>query len=340
MNKQKRCVAIKNLEKFPRLALGFYPTPLEEMPRLREALGENCPRLFIKRDDFTGFGGGGNKIRKQEFLFAKLLDDGVEAVITTGGERSNHARMTAAVCAKLGLKCVLVLDRKPRPEGTENLIPAANFIEEMLGAEVHLVDSIEERRKKAAEIFENLRADGLKVYQIPLGGATALSTLGFVSAMKELAGQMRGFRFDHLFFSSSTAGTQAGMMIGAELFGLERLSIVGIAPEPAAGPEIKAEIIRLLKDAGELLEIEIDHLTSSAEVVDEYAGSGYCVETEKARRASDLLARTEGIILDPVYTAKAMAGLIERIETGRLNQKNNVLFWHTGGQLTQFYVPM
>jgi len=340
MNKENRQAAIKNLEKFPRLALGFYPTPLEEMPRLREALGRNCPRLFIKRDDFTGFGGGGNKIRKQEFLFAQLLAEGIEAVITTGGERSNHARTTAAVCAKLGLKCVLVLDRKPRPNGTENLKPAANFIEELLGAEVHLADSIEERRKKAAELFENLRASGSKVYQIPLGGASALSTLGFVSAMKELAGQMQGRQFDHLFFSSSTAGTQAGMMIGAELFGLEKLRIVGVAPEPAAGAEITAEIERLLKETGELLKIEIDHLSSNPEVVDEYAGSGYCVETEKARRASDLLARTEGIILDPVYTAKAMAGLIEQIEKGRLNRKNNVLFWHTGGQLTQFYVPM
>ena len=134
--------AVENLETFPRLDLGFYPTPLEEMPRLREKFGKNCPRLFIKRDDFTGFGFGGNKVRKLEFLFAKLINEGVETIVTTGGERSNHARMTAFVSAKLGLNCVLVLDKKPRPKGTENLTPAANYIENLLGAKVYPVDSI------------------------------------------------------------------------------------------------------------------------------------------------------------------------------------------------------
>lgn len=145
--------AVENLETFPHLDLGFYPTPLEEMPRLREKFGKNCPRLFIKRDDWTGFGFGGNKIRKQEFLFAELLQDGLETVITTGGERSNHARMTAFVCAKLGLNCVLVLDRKPRPQGTENLKTAATFLEESLGARFIWLIRLRKERLKPKKLL-------------------------------------------------------------------------------------------------------------------------------------------------------------------------------------------
>jgi L-cysteate sulfo-lyase len=332
--------AVENLAKFPRLRLGNYPTPLQELPRLRKVLGKNCPRIFIKRDDLTGFGFGGNKIRKLEFLFAKLLADGVETVITTGGERSNHARMTAFVCAKLGIKCVLMLDRKPRPIGTENLKTATNFIEELLGAEIHLVDSIAERNIKAAEMFESLSATGAKVYEIPLGGASAISTLGFVLAMRELVEQMQAQNvdFDHIFFASSTAGTHSGMLIGAKLFGLGNIQIIGISPEPNAEMEIVSEVERLLEEVGELLEIEPEDLYSKIKIFDEYAGKAYCVETEKANEAFKLLAQTEAVILDSVYTAKAMAGLIDWIKLGKLNAQNNVLFWHTGGQITQFYV--
>lgn len=333
--------ALENLEKFPRLELGFYPTPLEELKNLRKKIGKNCPRIFIKRDDFTGFGFGGNKIRKQEFLFARLINEGIETVITTGGERSNHARMTAAVCAKSGLKCVLVLDRKPRPKGTESLKTAAKFIEELYGAEIHLADSIEERNRKADDIFENLNKTGEKVYRIPLGGASAISTLGFVSAMQELAEQTKSqkLKFDHLFFSSSTGGTHAGMLIGAKLFGLEKLRIIGISPEPKAKEEIISEVEKLLSETGELLEFETEDLKKQIEIFDDYAGEDYCVETEKAEEIFQNLARTDGVILDSVYTAKAFFALVDWIEKGKLTAKNKVLFWHTGGQLTQFFVP-
>jgi D-cysteine desulfhydrase family pyridoxal phosphate-dependent enzyme len=334
--------AIENLEKFPRLNLGFYPTPLEELKNLREKIRANCPRIFIKRDDWTGFGFGGNKIRKQEYLFAKLLADGVKTVITTGGERSNHARMTAAVCAKLGLNCVLVLDRKPRRVGTENLQTAANFVEELYGAEIHIVDSIAERNSKAKEIFENLNSSGEQVYQIPLGGAAAISTLGFVLAMRELSGQMQlnNIKFDHLFLSSSTGGTHAGMLIGAKLFGFDGLKIIGISPEPDSKADIVSEVERLVQETGELLEIENDDLTAKIEIIDSYAGKDYCIETEEAEKTLRFLAETEAVLLDSVYTAKAFAGLIDWIEKRKLKAKNKVLFWHTGGQLTQFYVSL
>lgn len=334
--------AIQNLEKFPLLNLGFYPTPLEEMAGIRKSLGKNCPRLFIKHDDWTGFGFGGNKIRKQEYLFAELHKKGIETVLTTGGDRSNHARITAAVCAKLGIKCVLVLDKKKRPIGTEQLKPAATFIEDLYGAEIYLVDSIEERKRKAAEIFDNLQCKGEKIFEIPLGGATAVSTLGFVSAMQELSLQMKEqkLEFDYLFFSSSTGGTHAGMLIGAKLFGLEKLKIIGISPEPNSREEIISEVEKLLNQTGKLLEFETEDLKDKIEVFDEYAGVDYCVETEKAEGIFKHLARTEGIILDSVYTAKAFAALVDWIEKGKLTAKNKMLFWHTGGQLTQFFVPL
>lgn len=331
--------AIENLKNFSRLRFGFYPTPLEELPKLRAALGKNAPRIFIKRDDWTGFGFGGNKIRKLEFLFAELRREGIETVITTGGERSNHARMTAFVCAKLGIKCVLVLDRKPRPAATENLVPAATFIENLLGAEVHLVDSIAQREARAAEVYENLKKSGEKVYEIPIGGASAVSTLGFVSAMQEISSQIQKLEieFDHLFFSSSTAGTHAGMLLGAKIFGLRDMRIIGISPEPDAKNVIVSEIERLLDEAGKLLEISTADLKDKIEIDDRFAGAGYCVETAPANAALNLLARTEAVLLDPVYTAKAFAALIEWVEKGRLSAKDNIIFWHTGGQITGFY---
>lgn len=333
--------AVNRLDSFPYLKLGLYPTPLEELTRLRAELGENCPRIFIKRDDYTGFGFGGNKIRKLEFLFPKILAEGADVVITTGGERSNHARMTAAVCAKLGLRCVLVLDHKPRPIGAQKLRPAANYVEELYGAEVHLVDSIEERKRVAAKLAREIANEGKKIYEIPLGGAVNVGSLGFVLAMREIAAQASdlGVQFDTIVFSSSTAGTHAGMLIGAKLFGLETSRFLGMSPEPDAIEEITAEVMRLLREAGGLLQISTDELIDKIEINDEYAGDGYCVETSEADTALKLLARTEAVILDPVYTGKAMAGMLDLIEKRLLRKDSNVLFWHTGGQTTLFYTP-
>lgn len=341
MDEIGRKAAFEKLYSAPRLRFGFYPTPLCEMPRLRTKLGKNSPRLFIKRDDFTGFGFGGNKIRKLEFIFENLLRSGIEAVVTTGGERSNHARMTAFFCARLGLKCSLVLDRKPRSAGTEGLKPASVFLAELLGADVYMTESIEERKAKAADVVAGMRADGMNVFEIPLGGALAHGVFGFGVAMKEMLGQARVMRieFSHLYFSSSTAGTHSGLLLGAELNGLEGLCINGISPEPDSKDEITAEIKRLSREAGEILGIAADEPGQKINIFDEFAGEGYCMETAEANNAINLLAETEGVVLDSVYTAKAMAGLIDHIEKGILNENDNVLFWHTGGQLTQFYLP-
>lgn len=339
MNEREQNSIFENLDRFPRLEFGFYPTPLEELKRLREKIGKNCPRLFIKRDDYTGFGFGGNKIRKLEYVFAKLTGEGSEAVVTTGGERSNHARATAAFCARLGIECHLALDRKPRPRGADSLKPAAIFLEEMFGAKIYPAGSIEERNCLADEIAAKLRDEGRKVVLIPLGGALAEAALGFVRAMRELKKQIDDFHidFDWLFFSSSTGGTHAGMILGKWLCNLNNLRIVGVAPEPEAAEAI-SETRRLIGETSELLKVPFA-VDEEIEITGEYAGEGYCVETTQANRALRLLAETEGIFLDPVYTAKAFAALLDSIESGRLTAENNVLFWHTGGQPTLFYVP-
>lgn len=340
MNEPERNSIFEKLAAIPRLAFGFYPTPLEELKRLRARLGENCPRLFIKRDDYTGFAFGGNKIRKLEYVFARLINEGVEAVVTTGGERSNHARATAAFCARTGIECHLALDRKPRPAGAENLKPAAQFLEEMFGAKVYLTNGIAERNRLADELTEKLRRARKKIARIPLGGALPEGALGFVPAIEELKTQAADLQiaFDHLFFSSSTGGTHAGMILGKRLFDLENLRVVGIAPEPDAA-EVVAETKRLLREAGALINFPIADLREEIEITGEYAGAGYCVETAEAEAALKLLAETEGIILDSVYTAKAFAALLDWIQKGFLTRENNVLFWHTGGQPTLFYVP-
>jgi len=330
--------AIKRLRDFPRLQLGNFPTPIEEMPRLRTTLGPGCPRLFIKRDDYSGFGFGGNKIRKLAYVFAKLQSQGVSAVITTGGERSNHARMTAFVCASLGIRCVLVLDRKPQPEGTQELKPASVHFEELLGAEVHITEGIVERNAMAADLANNLRSKGVRVFEIPLGGALPEGALGFVAAMGELAEQQKilELTFDRLYFSSSTAATHAGILIGKSLFGLEGMTTIGITPEPEAD-EIKKQIRQLVLEARALLDLGSFSTDPKITVSDNFAGEGYCIETDEANAALRLLAATEGILLDPVYTAKAMAGLLNEIRNGTIEETENVLFWHTGGQMTMFY---
>ena len=267
-----------------------------------------------------------------------LREQGVETVVTTGGERSNHARITAFFCAALGIRCVLVLDRKPRPFGAVGHEPASVFLDELVGAEVHLTDSIAAREATAKGVASEMRLSGKRVSELPLGGALAEGALGFVDAMNELAEQQKELEinFDHLYFSSSTAGTHAGMLVGSRLFGIEGLKIVGIAPEQA-GEEIRHEVSRLVKETCELLGIEETPGENEIFLRDEFAGEGYCMETNNSAKAMELVGKMEGIVLDPVYTAKAMAGLLDDIRLGRLTNANNILFWHTGGQMTLFY---
>lgn len=326
------------LHSFPRLHFGHYPTPLEELPRLRAVLGHNAPRLFIKRDDYTGPGFGGNKVRKLEYYLARAQADNAEVVITMGGEKSNHCRVTAAMCARLGLRCILVLNDAAITY--PSLRPASLHLDELYGAKIHRVRNRDERVTTAKAIADQLRNDGIRVCEIPLGASTPLGALGFVAAVAELKAQLAALnlRPDYLVHASSSGGTQAGLVAGCQLYGLSA-NVVGISPDDPASA-ISSEVADIIRGIGELLELSDGTLDDKVTVRDEFVGAGYGIPTSESEAAIALLARTEGIVLDPVYTAKAMAGLLAMVRNKDLTETDTVLFWHTGGQLALFYQPV
>jgi D-cysteine desulfhydrase family pyridoxal phosphate-dependent enzyme len=321
------------LAAIPRLQHGHYPTPLEELPRLRAALGDNAPRLFVKRDDYTGPGFGGNKVRKLEYVLAQA--EGAEVAITIGGEKSNHARVTAAMCARLGLRCVLVLNAAAvRHSGWE---PASLAADKFYGAEIHRVTSRDERRSTMAALAEQFRAEGKRVIEIPLGASIPLGALGFMQAVAEVQTQLNelGVNVTHIFHSTSSGGTQAGLVAGCQLFGLDAHVIGVSADDPAEA--IAAEVAAIIHGLGEMLAAPLRGEAPVPTVLDQYVGPGYGVDSPESVAALELVARTEGLLLDPVYSAKAMAGLLDWIRQGTLTANDTVLFWHTGGQLALFY---
>ncbi|HEY9433324.1 MAG TPA: D-cysteine desulfhydrase family protein [Blastocatellia bacterium] len=327
--------AIGRFNSIPYLNYGVYPTPIEEASRFREALGGGAPRVFIKRDDYTGPGFGGNKVRKLEYVLAKAVADGVEVAVTSGGLKSNHARVTAAMCARIGLRCVLVLNSAAVTY--EGLKPASLAVDELLGAEVVRVASREERATTVESVAESLRGEGKKVAVIPIGASIPLGALGFVRAVEETKSRLEAIdtRIDYVFHSSSSGGTQAGIVAGCQLFDWRGVKVVGVSPDdPSAS--ISAEVGKIIRGVGEALGAQ---LSEDVTVLDDYVGAGYGIPSAQGDEAIELLARTEGVIIDPVYTAKAMAALIDWVRKGKLTENDNVMFWHTGGQLALFYVP-
>ena len=321
------------------LNFGHFPTPLEDLSRLRAELGtaRAVPRLLIKRDDYSGPGFGGNKVRKLEYVLAKAVADKVEIAITVGGVRSNHARITAAMCARLGIEPILVLNGLV---DSASLRPASIALEDLYGARVHLVASREDRMSEMESIARAEEKRGKRVARIPLGASTPLGALGYVRAAAELKAQLaeKGMSVDYIFLASSSGGTQAGLIAGCRLAGL-KTRIIGVSPDESK-EEIEAEVRRILHGLGEFIDTgfegrEID--AAEVEVLDDFIGPGYGIRSVEGSEASRLLARTEGIVLDEVYTAKAMAALISWTEHDQFTAKDTVLFWHTGGQMAMFY---
>lgn len=306
-----------------RLSVGHYPTPVQEMARLRAHLGVK-PRLWIKRDDWTGPGFGGNKVRKLEYYLWKALRQGYDTVITCGAETSNHCRVTAALAAQCGLECHLVLN--PAAQGGR---PASLLLDELYGAVLHRVAGRAERAPEMARLSAELRAAGQRPMEIPLGASTPLGALGFVHAVSELAQPPAA-----IVHSTSSGGTQAGLLAGLALFGFEGTRVIGVSADDPA-----AEIAETVRGIVAGIELELGAapcgLQREVEVDDRFTGPGYGVPSAESDEALRLLARLEGIVLDPVYTAKAFAGLLGRLREGGL-EGGDVLFWHTGGQLALF----
>ena len=321
--------ALDALATVPHVQLAFFPTPVEEMPRLRAALGPSAPRLLVKRDDAISFGFGGNKVRKAELVVSAARAAGADTLLTVGGLQSNHCRVIAAAAAKSGMRAVLVVNGD-RPER----LTANTLLDDMLGAEIHFVPSRDDRAPAMRAIADRLRAEGRHPYEIPLGASTPGGALAFARAVAELVDQVPAP--DFIVHASSSGGTQAGLVAGCALLGL-RTRVIGIsADEPAAA--LASLVTGLVVGIGGLLGVDGAALARDCrvEVNDRFVGDGYGIPSAASMEAQQLAARTEALFLDHTYTAKAMAGLIGLAREGLFKPAHTVLFWHTGGQVGLF----
>jgi L-cysteate sulfo-lyase len=316
------------IARLPSLPLVPAPTVIEPMPRLLHALGGG-PRLFIKRDDAIPFGFGGNKVRKLALVAARAMADQADTLITAGGVQSNHARATAAAAARLGLRAVLVANGHAPERLTANAL-----LDQLLGAEVVYVPSREDRAPMIEQVAARLRRQGRRPFAIPIGASTPLGALGFVLAIAELVDQMPPP--DVIIHSTSSGGTQAGLVAGCRLLGLPT-RVVGISADDTSA-SLQSTIRAIVSGVADLLDLDPETLSrgTAFEVDDRFVGDGYGIPTDGSREAIELAARTEAIFLDPTYTAKAMAGLIACVRQQRFQKNQTVLFWHTGGQVGLF----
>lgn len=316
--------ALSILMAMPAETLAAHPSPVERMARLERALGPDCPTLLVKRDDLLGFARGGNKVRKLQVLAAEIARADADTVITCGAVQSNHARVTAAAGAVLGWRVVLVLS------GAAPERPSANYrLDQLFGADIRVVPDRAARAAAMDAAADEARAAGRRPFVIPVGGSTPVGAMGMARAVAELGAA--GIRPDAIVHASSSGGTQAGLVAGCSLFGLPS-RVVGVsADEPAAvlGPYVEG----LIDGVAARLGARPQTLRGARpiEVDDSQVGDGYERPTEASAEAMTLVARTEGIVLDPVYTAKAMAGLLARVRAGTFRRDETVLFWHTGG---------
>jgi 1-aminocyclopropane-1-carboxylate deaminase/D-cysteine desulfhydrase-like pyridoxal-dependent ACC family enzyme len=311
----------------PSLPLAAYVTPVEELSRLREALGGG-PRLLVKRDDAIPFAFGGNKVRKMRLVGADALAAGADTLITAGGVQSNHARVTAATAATLGMHCILVLN------GDAPARPSANaLLDRLLGAEIVYVATRAERAPAMESIAGDLRRAGRRPYVIPIGASTPLGAAAFVQAIDEL--HVQGAAPHAILHATSSGGTQAGLIAGCARVGWTT-RVIGVSADESSAA-LAGDIRGILSGLGPLVGVEQGRLQDAAiEVDDRFTGEGYGIPTRESTEALEMAARTEALFLDPTYTAKAMAGLIARVRSGEFAPEQTVLFWHTGGQVGLF----
>jgi D-cysteine desulfhydrase family pyridoxal phosphate-dependent enzyme len=308
-----------------RLHFAHLPTPIEELPRLSESLGG--PSILIKRDDQTGLAFGGNKTRKLEFLVAEALDQGARTLISGGAMQSNHCRQTAAAAARFGLECTLVLTGEMPEKPSANLL-----LDELFGAKVVAVPDRKDRDRILQETFDHAAASGKKPYLVPYGGSSPTGALGYAFAMEEF--MVQNVHADWIVFGTSSGGTHAGLVLGQRVSGFQG-KVLGISIDESQ-EWLKMHVSKLASDAsekmGERIEFGPDDVLANAA----YCGAGYGVLTNGEREAVNLFARCEGLLLDPVYTGRAAAGLIDLIRKGFFKKEETVLFWHTGGQPALF----
>ncbi|MGO2339547.1 MAG: D-cysteine desulfhydrase family protein [Psychrobacter sp.] len=315
-----------NYDHIARESLGFFPTPLVELSKLSKKLDGTT--IFMKRDDNTGLALGGNKTRKLEFIIGDALAKGADTIITAGAAQSNHCRQTAAAAASLGLECHLVLGGKEPEQASGNLL-----LDKIFGCHIHWA-GVNRKGEDIPSIVEQLINQGKNPYVVPYGGSNELGALAFAEAFRELELQRKSMQlsFTHIVFASSSGGTQAGLMLGKKIFN-SPCQIVGINIDKGETDKVPFDqyTLSLANSTAELISADYEFSKSDLILNADYVGEGYGVVGTLENEAIALTAQTEGILLDPVYTGRAMGGLIDMIRTGKIKQTDRVLFWHTGG---------
>lgn len=310
----------------PKASLGYFPTPLIELTRLSKTLGG--PKIYMKRDDNTGLALGGNKTRKLKYIIGDALAKGADTVITAGAIQSNHCRQTAGAAASLGLECHLVLGGEEPEQPQGNLL-----LDKVYGCHIHWTG---ENRKgeDIPALVAQLKAEGKKPYVIPYGGSNELGAVAFIEAYKELNAQREALKvdFSYIIFASSSGATHAGLMLGNKILQTHS-QIVGINIDKGEMDKVPFDehIVSLANSTAQLIAADYQFTADDLILNSDYVGDGYGVIGELEKEAIALTAQNEGILLDPVYTGRAMGGLIDMIRTGQIKATDNVLFWHTGG---------
>jgi D-cysteine desulfhydrase len=318
-----------NLARFPRRRYTEGKTPIEKLSRLSEELGG--PTIYMKRDDLLGLAGGGNKTRKLEFLVAEALDQGADTLITCGAVQSNHCRLTLAAAVKEGLKCRLVLEERVagsyNPESGGN-----NFLFRLLGVEkIKVAPGGADMKAEMQQVANEVAAEGRKAYVIPGGGSNPVGATGYVACAEEILAQTfdLGINIDRIICASGSAGTHAGLVTGFQ-GNNSNIPVIGINVSRPSG-EQEQLVYDLVEQTADHVGVNSDISAETVRCFDEYVGPGYSLPTPEMAEAVRMLAGLEGILIDPVYTGKAMAGLIDLVRKGFFDKKENILFIHTGG---------
>ena len=303
------------MKQLDKVSLGIFPTPVHKLENISRLLGT---QVYVKRDDMTGIGLGGNKVRKLEYLLAEAKAQGAQVVFTTGGAQSNHAMLTAAACRKLGMEPILILKKRGVMGNKGNLL-----LENLMGVDVRFMDT-GSYDDIYAEMDRIGREMGKPYYKIPCGGSNALGTLGYVDCVRELRDQ--GMTYDHIICAEGSGGTMAGLALGAKLY-MPGARVTGMMVDTDPFDEIT---VRLMREAAALLGEEISISRDDFDLRD-LCGPGYAIPSEEGNAAVAMMAQNEGIFLDPVYTGKAFAGLVAMAKEGAFAPEDRLLFVHSGG---------
>ncbi|MBR4038770.1 MAG: D-cysteine desulfhydrase family protein [Clostridia bacterium] len=312
------------MKEFAKVSLGVFPTPVHKLENISRMLGT---QVYVKRDDMTGIGLGGNKVRKLEYLLAEAKAQGAQVVFTTGGAQSNHAMLTAAAANRLGMKPILILKKRGVTGRLGN-----QLLEYLMGTDVRFMDT-----NDYADIYAEMdrvgKEMGVPYYKIPCGGSNALGTLGYVDCVRELRDQ--GMTFDHIICAEGSGGTMAGLALGAKLY-MPGARVTGMMVDTDPFDEITP---RLMREAAALLEADVDVSSADFDLRD-LCGPRYAIPSKEGNDAVRLMAQQEGLFLDPVYTGKAFAGLVAMAKEGVFGADDRVLFVHSGGAGGLFAMDM